>query len=442
MSERYEQHLAALHAKQTIATELLHEILHEVSPARVLSTQRITAGEVNEVYAVTFADGLHVIVRISRDDTKNGAHFAQEQWAIRECGARGVPVPEVLGVWRRATDGHPLDICVQRKIDGVLLRDAAAAAGAAADRRAGGCVTRPHPHDSRHGVGYLNGQGEGAFITSDSEITALLAMEAEFHALAKRVDLEEEAMRRALRVVVEDARAADVGAPCLTHNDFAANHIVVAKDAIAGIIDFGEVAGSEPLSDFVRWDYYETARFPLAWLQHGYANKRVFEADFTRRLHVKRIAFSLWVMRWYDVNGYAEGVAEMPAQSSSVISPHSRDRRWWTGCGVEDSRLCPEFTCAASTRFAAKRRSLGRCSILPAKLRAALQPMASSPGVPVSARWRPRAGAACSRCSVVLAGVELACRRHMTSAVSCSRACRARSGPSGERSSDGTANHA
>ena len=315
MSERYEQHLAALHAKQTIATELLHEILHEVSPARVLSTQRITAGEVNEVYAVTFADGLHVIVRISRDDTKNGAHFAQEQWAIRQCGARGVPVPEVLGVWRRATDGHPLDICVQRKIDGVLLRDAQLPQQALRQIvvQAGALLARIHTIPVT-GFGYLNGQGEGAFITSDSEITALLAMEAEFHALAKRVDLEEEAMRRALRVVVEDARAADVGAPCLTHNDFAANHIVVAKDAIAGIIDFGEVAGSEPLSDFVRWDYYETARFPLAWLQHGYANKRVFEADFTRRLHVKRIAFSLWVMRWYDVNGYAEGVADARAK--------------------------------------------------------------------------------------------------------------------------------
>src|SRR5690349_16796012 len=111
MPERYDQHLAGLHAEQEISAELLNDILHEVSPERVLAKQRIIAGEVNEVYEVTFADGLDVIVRISRNQAKNIAHFEQEQWAIRECGARGVPVPEMLGIWRRSTEGQSLDIC-------------------------------------------------------------------------------------------------------------------------------------------------------------------------------------------------------------------------------------------------------------------------------------------------------------------------------------------
>jgi aminoglycoside phosphotransferase (APT) family kinase protein len=151
-------------------------------------------------------------------------------------------------------------------------------------------------------------------LTSESEINAFLAMEAEFHALAKRLDLGDGALIRALRLVVDDGRAAQSIAPCLTHNDFCAKHILVANAAISGIIDFGEVAGSEPLSDFVRWDYYDATRFPLAWLQEGYTNKQVFDAEFARRLQIKRIAFSLWVMRWYDLHGYAEGIADARAK--------------------------------------------------------------------------------------------------------------------------------
>ena len=311
MSESYEKHLVELHTKQTILVEVLDEILRQVSPERVLSKQRIIAGEVNEVYDVTFADGLHVIVRISRDEEK---HFEQELWAIRKCGARGVPVPEVLGVWRLSTEGQPLDICVQRKIDGVPLADADLPQHTLRQIvvQAGAFLSYIHAIPVK-GFGYINGEGEGVFLTRESETNAFLAKEAEFHVLAKRLDLSDRDMSRALRLVVDDERAQSVE-PCLTHNDFSARHILVANAAISGIIDFGEVAGNEPLSDLVRWDYYDAARFPFEWLQEGYADKHVFDADFARRLHIKRIAFSLWVMRWYDMRRYAEGVAEARAK--------------------------------------------------------------------------------------------------------------------------------
>jgi aminoglycoside phosphotransferase (APT) family kinase protein len=320
MSESYEKHLAQIHAEQTISAELLNDILHTVSSAPVLSKQRIIAGEVNEVYEVTFADGLAVIVRIARDEAKNVAHFQQEQWAIRECGARGVPVPEILGIWRLSTEGQSHDICVQRKIKGVLLRDANLPQSALRQivAQAGALLSRIHAIPVK-GLGYINGSGEGEFLTPESEISAFVAMEAEFHALAKRLDLSDRAMRRAFRLVVDDGRAAQSMAPCLTHNDFSTKHILVANAAISGIIDFGEAAGGEPLSDLVRWDYYDAARFPFEWLREGYADKHVFGADFTRRLCIKRIAFGLWAMRWYDRSGYTEGVADARAKLVSDL---------------------------------------------------------------------------------------------------------------------------
>jgi aminoglycoside phosphotransferase (APT) family kinase protein len=315
MSESYQEHLAQLHAQQTISAELLNDILHQISSQRVLSKRRIIAGEINEVYDVTFADGLQIIVRISRGEAKNVAHFEQELWAIRACGARGVLIPEILGVWHRSVEGQPVDICVQRKIDFVLISYVNLTQHTLRQivMQDGALLSRIHAVPVK-GFGYINGRGEGEFLTPQSEITAFVAMEAEFHALAKRIDLSDRAMGRALRWVVDDWRAAQSIVPCLTHNDFSAKHILVANGVIAGIIDFGEVAGSEPLSDLVRWDYYDAARFPFAWLQEGYADKQVFTVDFTRRLHIKRIAFSLWAMRWYDMRGYAEGVADARAK--------------------------------------------------------------------------------------------------------------------------------
>ena len=312
MTEGYTKHLTDLHAKHTIPAEILNDILREVSPEPVLSKQRLIAGEVNEVYDLSFADGVRVIARISRDEHMN---FAQEQWAIRECSLRGVPVPEVIGVWHRPTQGQSLTICIQRKIEGVLLPNANLPHHVLRQIvvQAGELLSRIHAVPVK-GYGYINGKGEGEFLTPEGEIDAFVKMESEFHALAQRLDLSSHTMSRALRLVVDAEQLARSVAPCLTHNDFCAKHILVANDTVSGIIDFGEVAGSEPLSDFVRWDYYDAARFPLEWLQEGYTNKQVFDTTFTQRLHVKRIAFSLWVMRWYDMHGYAEGVADARAK--------------------------------------------------------------------------------------------------------------------------------
>jgi hypothetical protein len=133
----------------------LNEILSELSPEPVIAKQRIIAGEANEVYDVAFADGTHVIVRISRDEDKN---FEQEQWAIRECGLRGVPVPELLGVWHRSIQGEPLNLCIQRKLEGVLLPNAQVAPRVLHQLvvQAGELLSRIHAILVK-GFGYLNG---------------------------------------------------------------------------------------------------------------------------------------------------------------------------------------------------------------------------------------------------------------------------------------------
>ena len=49
MPSGYDEYLAALHAKNQLANEILDDALREVSSERVLSKRRIVAGEANEV---------------------------------------------------------------------------------------------------------------------------------------------------------------------------------------------------------------------------------------------------------------------------------------------------------------------------------------------------------------------------------------------------------
>jgi aminoglycoside phosphotransferase (APT) family kinase protein len=312
MAESYDEHVNELHSRYTIPDKVLDEILREIATRDVISKRRVIGGEANEVYDVAFSGGVQVIVRVSRDEDKN---FEQERWAIAECRQRGVPVPEILGIWHLSTPRHPLDVCVQRKVDGELLTACKLSSNRQRQivAQAGEFLSRVHDVPVK-GFGYINGNGEGEYSTPERALNAFRAMESEFLKLAERVDVSVRDMRRVLRLIDEDERQAPHSDPCLTHNDFCAKHIMVSKASVSGFIDFGEVAGSEPISDFVRWDYYDAERFPLEWLMEGYTNKAVFDDDFDRRLHLKRIAFSLWVMRWYDMQGYAQGVTDACAK--------------------------------------------------------------------------------------------------------------------------------
>lgn len=311
---RYDDYLEDLHSKMCLPDEILVDTLRETLRQEIVSKRRIVGGEINEVYEVDLGDGAEVIVRVSRDDTK---HFEQEVWAIAECAKRGVPVPEVLGVVHLSTPGKPLDICVLRKIEGVLLPQAKLTPDLL-ERvvgQAGEYLSRIHEIPTQ-GFGYLDGQGKGEYDSIAAESEELRRIVPELNDLAGELGIGRGVMRRAIELATSEAGAeeADVagrgGESRLTHNDFCSKHVFVEGHQISGIIDFGEVSAGEPVSDFVRWDYYDSERLPIDWLMAGYANKAVFDADFSRRLRVKRIAFGLFVLHWYSASGYKEGVAD------------------------------------------------------------------------------------------------------------------------------------
>ena len=70
---------------------------------------------------------------------------------------------------------------------------------------------------------------------------------------------------------------------------------------LSGIIDFGQVSLDTPINDLAKWDYWEAPTLPVAWLQEGYADKRLFDRAYPERFRALRIAPTAFRSRsWRD----------------------------------------------------------------------------------------------------------------------------------------------
>ncbi|MFI4936759.1 MAG: phosphotransferase family protein [Caulobacterales bacterium] len=308
MSDDYQQHLAEVHARLETPDEIVLGALRELTRAEVRARRRIVEGEANEVYAFGFADGLEVIVRISRDPAK---HFEQERWAIGECARLGVPVPTVLLIRHLSSDDGPLDLCVQQTLPGTLLSNSLALPREtlrSLTMQAGEFLSRIHSIPT-HGLGYLDGDGRGAFATFEALTEDFLAQEDDYLALAGRIGWPPATMRRLFAFIDRALRGAAPVRTSLTHNDFFPKHILVEDGQVTGIIDFGEVSGEPPVNEFVKWDYLHGESFPIAWLKEGYGDKSLFDS-FEALFPPLRVMCGLSMLWWYDHRGWAQGVAD------------------------------------------------------------------------------------------------------------------------------------
>ncbi len=300
MTEEYARHLAALHARFEAPAELIAAAVRRVTPSPIFAMERIVHGEANEVYALTFESGLEVILRIAR---RAEGLFEKEAWAIDRCRALGMAAPEVLSVQRLEADAEPLEVCFLERLPGVRLSDSLtlpAETLRTVVRELGEQISRMHAI----GPGDL---GEAArFFANDAD--DFLAMEAEFVDLGVNAGLDRQALQRAFRFF-EAVMMRHAPLPRrLTHNDFRACHVLVHDGRLSGVIDFGEVSMDSPINEFAKWAYWEGPALPVAWLQEGYGDKALFNADYGELFQAFRLANALWALRWYALTGYAPGV--------------------------------------------------------------------------------------------------------------------------------------
>lgn len=312
MTSDYGRHLAALHAGFEAPAELIAAAAHAVTHSPILATERIIHGEANEVYGVTFESGLEVILRIAR---RAEGLFEKEAWAIGRCRALGMAAPEVLSLQRLQADGEPLEFCFLERLPGKRLSDSLSLPREALHSvvcELGEQLSRMHTI----GPGDL---GEAVqFFENDTD--DFLATEGGFIALAGNAGLDRRALERAFRFFEAVTMRHGPLPRRLTHNDLRACHVLVHEGRLSGVIDFGQVSMDSPINEFAKWDYWEEPALPVAWLQEGYSDKSLFEADYVDLFQAFRIANALWVLRWYALTGYEEGVDRAAASITRYLT--------------------------------------------------------------------------------------------------------------------------
>ena len=309
MSDDYRRHLDALHARLATPDEIVLAALAEVSRAKVEHRRHIAEGEANEVHGFRLADGLEVIMRIARRTARG---FEAERWAIDACRQEGVPVPEVLLIKQVASDNGPIDICIQRRIEGELLSnclDLPQEALHVLIAEAGDILSRVQRLRTK-GLGYLNGAGEGPFASLDELMADFFKEEPAYIELAERHDLDPGLIRRAFALIARGVREAAPVRVSLTHNDFYPKHLLVKDGRVTGLIDFGEVSSEPSVNECAKWDYLMGGVLPVAWLREVYADKSLFDESYDRLFPALRLMMGLCLFAWYAGKGYAAGVLE------------------------------------------------------------------------------------------------------------------------------------
>lgn len=305
MTESYTRHLADLHAGFAAPASLIAAAAREVTASPVQALERIVHGEANEVYIVTFASGLQVILRIAR---RAPGVFEKEAWAIGRCRALGVAAPEVLSVQTIDADKEPLEFCFMERLPGERLSDSLSLPRETLRRvlrELGEQISRMHAI----GEGDL-GEGTRFF---ENETDDFLATESEFVARGAEAGLDRRALEAAFRFFEQTMSRHGPLRRCLTHNDFRACHVLVHEGRLAGLIDFGQASIDSPINEFAKWDYWEADALPVGWLQEGYGNQRLFDDGYPELFRSYRIANALWALRWYAITGYAAGVERAAA---------------------------------------------------------------------------------------------------------------------------------
>jgi aminoglycoside phosphotransferase (APT) family kinase protein len=245
--------LQAHHAQWTTPPEVLASVLRRIG-FEAARSERLIIGQANEVHAVETTSGEALIVRLAhRPDPK----FFTEAAAIAAAHKVGVPVPEVLACERLGGGDGPTAVIVERRLPGVLLRDALARPGPAGRRlveQLGELLAVVHTIPVE-GFGNLSPELRGTHPTYPSWFVGLF-VEAHLPEALEAVAGDAEATRLVRAAAAQIESANDVLAevrPQLAFGDLSPTNVLVDKDRITGIVDWEAVKGGPPANDFAWW---------------------------------------------------------------------------------------------------------------------------------------------------------------------------------------------
>lgn len=290
--------------------EIIEEIVTEATGQKLQTITRIAEGEVNEVYDITLVNAERVIVRISR--RVDSQELQREGWAIAQCAANGVPVPQLLLIKDRLDLEEPLAFSVHRWIEGETLSAMIDRVGPDSQplkdimRQLGELLRQVHAVRTE-GFGWLDAAGRGEQLTLADYFGEITDNAAHYLAMAKTIDLDPALMARAVELLESGKEEyAAVKESCLTHADFSGSNILVHNGQVTGIIDWGLASGGCPVFDLAHWDYGvvgDALKPTTQWLMEGYFGDRTISEAEKKLIQLYQIKLALIRTDWYVSQG-------------------------------------------------------------------------------------------------------------------------------------------
>ena len=305
------------HKRFQTAPETIFNLVARVTSHPPLGYQKIVKGYDSEVYLVQ-TDQQDFIVKIKRFGEVS---FKQEAWAVNQCLAAGVPVPEILLLETVELPDGEHEIMIQPKLPGRPLDELKD--NLQPDQltyvlnQAGEILSQIH-EIKVEGFYHRSESGQWDFDSWQSLTQSMYDDRSQERPLLLQAGLTAKQFDILIAAVKRYQTEFDCPQPVLCHSDFLPQHIFVDQQLkISGVIDFGEFQGNHPVADFA-YIQFEAPWVDLDLLKQGYRNPAIFDQRFDLRLLLHQIplqidthAPSLRSVAWYFIK----------IQASLVLNP-------------------------------------------------------------------------------------------------------------------------
>ena len=310
MDTDYQQYLSSLHSESATTDLAISDFVKKTTRESLKSSERIIAGEVNEVYRIILESGRRVILRIAKKDS---TEFQIESYAMNQAKKVGVPVPTVIEIAELSTADNELSFCLMDEIKGSPMeRGNLRFHQLQQDEqkqllfRSGQILSRIHLVATIGFGPYIN-PGEAEYLQFDDLLLEYSSKEQLLIFIANEIGFDPELIKRALHLIDINKQLLADCKPCLNHGDFGPKHIMVSNSTITGIIDWGLARSDSPVTDLAYWSYWFND-YPIKWLLEGYENKVLFDDSFESKIRLHKIMKGLVVIEWYHGQRYKNEV--------------------------------------------------------------------------------------------------------------------------------------
>lgn len=255
----------------------------------------IPFGSVNIVCPFETKEGYRGIIRAFPSQVDNGYYYVEKE-AMRAAGGAGASVPEVRHVSLEKSE-VPFNFMIMDRVPGTVMQIEVERDPSLYRQylvQVGEEMARIHSVGVE-GYGFFDnnlakgGRLGGQYNRNEEHFIAALDRDEEFYQDKEQwVDIA--LIARALAILRKNSGVAKCDKPVLVHNDIADWNIVVERKKVAGILDWDECFGGDPVFDFATARlFYPDERFD--YLLEGYKRVRDLPADYDDK-------FALYELRY------------------------------------------------------------------------------------------------------------------------------------------------